>query len=219
MLIAATLGQTPSRKRRSAWKVHRYPAFSSAKPGASLPQGWGPSSLPPASAPLNTAWSTIRGKRCCKPAKARRARSLPVKFDIRGADARMALEGRQPDRRRRQQRRIEGRLARAGGARLRRGPVQVHRSRARRRRCRRATTPVATCPFHSSSTSGRTTRPSAPSSPTRARSGTNGGILRRRRCGKWQTLSRNVLEDFRRAFGEEPGMPPTSACSPTPTIP
>jgi hypothetical protein len=24
--------------------------------------------------------------------------------------------------------------------------------------------------------------------------------------GKWQTLSRNVLEDFRRAFGEEPGM-------------
>ena len=24
--------------------------------------------------------------------------------------------------------------------------------------------------------------------------------------GKWQTLSRNVLEDFCRAFGEEPGM-------------
>lgn len=24
--------------------------------------------------------------------------------------------------------------------------------------------------------------------------------------GKWQTLSRNVLEDFRRAFGEEPGL-------------
>jgi hypothetical protein len=24
--------------------------------------------------------------------------------------------------------------------------------------------------------------------------------------GKWQSLSRNVLEDFRRAFGEEPGM-------------
>ena len=24
--------------------------------------------------------------------------------------------------------------------------------------------------------------------------------------GKWQALSRNVLEDFRRAFGEEPGM-------------
>ena len=24
--------------------------------------------------------------------------------------------------------------------------------------------------------------------------------------GKWQTLTRNVLDDFRRAFGEEPGM-------------
>jgi Protein of unknown function (DUF3047) len=24
--------------------------------------------------------------------------------------------------------------------------------------------------------------------------------------GKWQVLSRNALEDFRRAFGEEPGM-------------
>jgi hypothetical protein len=211
MLIAATLAtnvlaQMPERVEGAP----QVPPFSSAKPGASLPQGWGPFIIATGKRPTEYRLVDDQGQTVlqAKAEGAASALSSPVKFDVRsaptmewrwkvanlieGADNSVAAKEDSPAR---VVLGFDG--DRSKFTVLERASAAVSKSANNRE------LPVSQliyiwsnhAPVGTIIPNPRTKRVQM----VVASSGAAG-------VGKWQTLSRNVLEDFRRAFGEEPGM-------------
>jgi hypothetical protein len=211
MLIAAALAanafaQTPERTDAAT----QVAPFSSAKPGTSLPPGWGPFII--AAGKRHTEYRLVedQGQTVlnAKAEGAASALSSPVKLDIRaapmlewrwkvaglieGADNSVASKEDSPAR---VVLGFDG--DRSKFTVLERASASVSKSANNRE------LPVSQliyiwsnhAPVGTIIPNPRTKRVQM----VVASSGAAG-------VGKWQTLSRNVLEDFRRAFGEEPGM-------------
>ena len=145
--------------------------FSSAKPGRATCRAAGSRSRSARSRRRPSTSSSRTTASVVLHAKADAAASGPhppgqVRHQGR-ADHPVPLEDRQADRGRRQQRRVEGGLAGAHRAGLRRRQVEAHAQRKDRVAARQDARPAASCRMRSWSTCGRTRRRSARSSRIR----------------------------------------------------
>jgi len=210
MLIAAALAanafaQTPER----ADSAPLVAPFSSAKPGASLPPGWVPFIIATGKRPTEYRLVEDQGQTVlqAKAEGAAGALSSPVKFDVRaapmiewrwkvanlieGADNSVSSKEDSPAR---VVLGFDG--DRSKFTVLERASAAVSKSNNNRE------LPVSQLIYiWSNHVPVGTIIPNPRTKRVQmvvASSGAAG-------VGKWQTLSRNVLEDFRRAFGEEPG--------------
>jgi hypothetical protein len=211
MLVAATLaanvfGQTPERIESTPLVA----PFSSAKPGASLPPGWVPFIIAAGKRPTEYRLVDDQGQTVlnAKAEGAASALSSAVKFDIRsapmiewrwkvanlveGADNSVSSKEDSPAR---VVLGFDG--DRSKFTVLERASAAVSKSTNNR------DLPVSQLIYiWSNKAPVGTIIPNPHTKRVQmvvASSGAAG-------VGKWQALSRNVLEDFRRAFGEEPGM-------------